>query len=180
MMSTYAEIEWEQDLIARFQAGDQATFRRLYDRFGRSLELYVRNRCPSEADDLIQQTWLKVWNSRQKFTGEKLGAWIITIARNTIYDHFRKPKSESLANEGQLVADQAAASLRLEREEELGQLRDCAEQLPPPIQRIVNAFFSGIPGEKIAEAEDIERSTVYTRVHRALAKLRTCLEQKRK
>lgn len=179
MMSTYAETAREQDLIAGFQAGDPASFRQLYDQFGHQLEIYVRTRCPRDADDVIQQTWLKVWNSRQTFAGSRIGAWIITIARNTLYDHFRKPKSYPLTEQSHGIAEQAAASFRLEREEELSQLRECSEQLPDVIRRIVQAFFSGTSGENIAAAEDIQRSTVYTRVHRALANLRKCMEQKR-
>jgi len=178
-MSVDVESESEAAFISRFQAGDQAAFRQLYDHYGQRLALYVRNRCPSEADDLIQQTWLKVWNSRQRFEGGRLGAWIITIARNTIYDHFRKPKVDSLDSDSIVVSEMATQALRLEREEELAQLRDCSQQLPETSQRIVQEFYNGVPGEKIAAAEDIERSTVYTRVHRALASLRKCMEQKR-
>lgn len=178
-MSVDTENESEAALISSLQAGDQAAFRRVYDHFSRRLELFVRNRCASEADDLIQQTWLKVWNSRDRFEGDKLGAWIITIARNTIYDHFRKAKPDSLPNESIVVAEMATQSFRMEYEEELAQLRDCSQQLPETSQRIVREFYNGVPGEKIAAAEDIERSTVYTRVHRALATLRKCMEQKR-
>lgn len=178
-MSIDIESESEAAWVAGLRSGDQAIFRQLVDHFGRRLELFVRNRCPSEADDLIQQTWLKVWNSRDRFEGGKLGAWIITIARNTIYDHFRKAKPEPMANESMVIAEMATQSLRMEQEEELAQLRDCSKKLPEASQRIVGRFYNGDSGEKIAEAEDIERSTVYTRVHRALASLRKCMEQKR-
>ncbi|WP_165698842.1 RNA polymerase sigma factor [Bremerella volcania] len=178
-MSIDIENQSEAALVAGLRSGDQAAFRTLYEQFGKRLELFVKNRCPNEADDLIQQTWLKVWNSRDRFEGGKLGAWIITIARNTIYDHFRKAKPEPLANESIVIAEMATQSLRLEQEEELAQLRDCSQQLPETSQRIVREFYNGVPGEKIAAAEDIERSTVYTRVHRALASLRKCMEQKR-
>lgn len=178
-MSVDIANQSEAALISDLRAGDAASFRNVYEHFAKRLELFVRNRCPSEADDLIQQTWLKVWNSRDRFEGGQLGAWIITIARNTIYDHFRKPKSEPLANASIVVSEMATQSLRLEQEEELAQLRDCSNQLPESSQRIVREFYRGVPGENIAAAEDVERSTVYTRVHRALASLRKCMEQKR-
>ena len=178
-MSVDVENESEAALVAGLQSGSPAAFRMLYDHFAQRLELFVRSRCPSEADDLIQQTWLKVWNSRERFEGGQLGAWIFTIARNTIYDHFRKARPETLANESIEISEMATQSLRLEWEEELAELRDCSERLPEAIRRIVLQFYNGVPGEKIAAAEDIERSTVYTRVHRALASLRKCMEQKR-
>ncbi|MFN3150334.1 RNA polymerase sigma factor [Bremerella sp.] len=178
-MSVDIANQSEEALIAGLQAGDPAAFRSVYEHFARRLDLYVRNRCPSEADDLIQQTWLKVWNSRDRFEGGQLGAWIITIARNTIYDHFRKAKPLPLASEMIVVSEMATQTLRLEQEEELAQLRDCSQQLPEVSQRIVREFYNGVSGEKIAAAEDIERSTVYTRVHRALTSLRKCMERKR-
>lgn len=179
-MNASAEVEFDQEVLHRFREGDQAAFRLLYQHYAQRVVLFVRSRCPFEADDLIQQTWLKAWSSRLKFRGGCFGAWLITIARNTIYDHLRKMRPESLPEGVSFASDSMTAALRLEYEEDLRQLRECSQQLAPGIQDMVSAFYTGVSGEEIAAQQQIERSTVYTRVHRALAKLRQCMEGKQR
>ncbi len=50
---------------------------------------------PSAADDLVQDTFLRAWRSRARFTvGTNLGAWLFTIMRNAFYSRHRKEVRE--------------------------------------------------------------------------------------
>src|SRR4029077_18353976 len=72
------------ELIARYQ-------NRLY----RYLLRIVRQ--PAEAEDLFQQTWLRVVEKIRSFDASRnFDAWLFTLARNLAIDHLRKIRPESL------------------------------------------------------------------------------------
>src|SRR5437868_584886 len=81
------------DLARRLKARDAGAMRELYDRYGRlvySLILrMVRN--SGVAEDLVQETFLRVWNRMQAFDQERgaLGPWVLAIARNRAIDYLR-------------------------------------------------------------------------------------------
>src|SRR5689334_15285108 len=65
----------------------------LYDRYGRltySL-IYRVVRNAAVAEDLVQETFLRIWNRIQAFDQEKgaLGPWVLTVARNRAIDYLR-------------------------------------------------------------------------------------------
>src|SRR4029453_2894818 len=80
-------------LIERAQAGDGAAFGLLYDRdfdtVFRFVYLRVGNR--QLAEDLTADTFLRALKRISSFTwqGRDLGAWLVTIARNLVADHFK-------------------------------------------------------------------------------------------
>ncbi|MFE1598541.1 sigma-70 family RNA polymerase sigma factor [Methylobacterium sp. ID0610] len=56
---------------------------------------------PSRADDLVQDTLLKAWQSRDRFEdGTNLSAWLFTIMRNAFYSEHRKRSREVEDGEG--------------------------------------------------------------------------------
>ena len=65
----------------------------LYDRYGRTAYalIYRVVRDAAAAEDLVQETFLRVWNRAQSFDEERgaLGPWILTVARNRAIDHLR-------------------------------------------------------------------------------------------
>ena len=81
------------DLVGRLQARDAGALRELYDRYGRlvySLILrMVRN--SAAAEDLVQETFLRVWNRMQAFDQERgaLGPWVLAVARNRAIEYLR-------------------------------------------------------------------------------------------
>src|ERR1700722_15593364 len=83
----------DANLVRRLKAHEPKAMNDLYDRYGRltySLILrIVRN--PSTAEDLVQETFLRVWNRVQSFDAERgaLGAWVLTVARNRAIDYLR-------------------------------------------------------------------------------------------
>src|SRR5215208_2884327 len=81
------------DLARRLKARDGDVIGELYDRYGRiayTLILrIVRDR--AVAEDLVQESFLRVWNRAQAFDAERggLGPWILTVARNQALDYIR-------------------------------------------------------------------------------------------
>ena len=65
----------------------------LYDRFGRLAFSVIVGivRDSAAAEDLTQETFLRVWNRMQGFDSNKgaLGAWLLAVARNRAIDYVR-------------------------------------------------------------------------------------------
>lgn len=83
-------------LVERAQSGDEHAFAQLYDRYLDQVYGYVRRRVNSRevAEDLTGDVFLRAWRSFEKFQwqGVDLGAWLTTIARNRVHDHFKSAK----------------------------------------------------------------------------------------
>jgi RNA polymerase sigma-70 factor, ECF subfamily len=92
---------------------------------------FIRARVPDNAtaDDLTQETLLKVYRSRASLReDERLEAWLYRIARRTLIDYYRKRRP----------SEELPASLKSESQDEVGAIRDAVllstirymEQLP--------------------------------------------------
>ncbi len=86
-----AAISWP--LVQRAQAGDQAAVADLYRRYGDTVFRFVYFRVGNRplAEDLASEAWLRALKRIDSFTwqGRDFGAWLVTIARNLIADHFK-------------------------------------------------------------------------------------------
>jgi RNA polymerase sigma-70 factor (ECF subfamily) len=80
-------------LIERAQAGEGAAFGLLYDRYFDTVFRFVYFRVGNRqlAEDLTADTFLRALKRIGSFTwqGRDLGAWLVTIARNLVADHFK-------------------------------------------------------------------------------------------
>lgn len=82
-------------LAARCAAGDTAAFEEIYRRFGDRMKSVAWNHLgnASDAEDAVQETFLKVHRAASTFTGEAgLGTWMFRILVNTCYDVLRRRK----------------------------------------------------------------------------------------
>src|SRR5271167_861764 len=83
----------DPELVQRLQRRDPQALAELYDRYGRivfSLILRVV-RDVGIAEDLVQETFLRVWNRVQGFEAGKgsIGPWLLAVARNRAIDYLR-------------------------------------------------------------------------------------------
>ncbi|AWS40046.1 sigma-70 family RNA polymerase sigma factor [Streptosporangium subroseum] len=80
-------------LVLRAKTGDTEAFGTLYDRYLNLVYRYVYFRVGSHplAEDLTSETFLRALRRIADFTwqGRDFGAWLVTIARNLITDHFK-------------------------------------------------------------------------------------------
>jgi RNA polymerase sigma-70 factor (ECF subfamily) len=87
------ELTEVRDLVARAQAGDAEAFGLIYDRYLETVYRFVYFRVGNRqlAEDLTADTFLRALNHIGGFTwqGRDLGAWLVTIARNRVADHFK-------------------------------------------------------------------------------------------
>jgi RNA polymerase sigma-70 factor (ECF subfamily) len=121
-------------LAAACQAGDLAAFERLYHLYGSRMKSIARNLVgtTSDAEDAVQDTFLKIQRSIDSFRGQSsLATWLFRILINTCYDARRsRLRKKEVAHEGpegesprpEPRAPVSHPSLRLALERALGQL----------------------------------------------------------
>jgi RNA polymerase sigma-70 factor (ECF subfamily) len=148
-------------------------------------------RQPAEAEDLFQQTWLRVAEKIQSYDQRRnFEAWLFTLARNLAIDHLRRVRPESLdepaghdasgeSAAARLVSHETPALDRVLARERSSRLADAMEMLPV-IQREVLTlrFEEEMKLEEIAEILGAPLSTVKTRLRRGLEHLRGKLESR--
>ncbi|WP_425560757.1 sigma-70 family RNA polymerase sigma factor [Luedemannella helvata] len=80
-------------LVERAQAGDSEAFGLIYDRYLDTVFRFIYFRVGNRqlAEDLTADTFLRALKRIGSFTwqGRDLGAWLVTIARNLVADHFK-------------------------------------------------------------------------------------------
>ncbi|WP_308249807.1 sigma-70 family RNA polymerase sigma factor [Sphaerisporangium fuscum] len=80
-------------MVLRAKTGDTDAFGALYDRYVDLVYRYVYFRvgCHALAEDLTSETFLRALRRMADFTwqGRDFGAWLVTIARNLVADHFK-------------------------------------------------------------------------------------------
>jgi RNA polymerase sigma-70 factor (ECF subfamily) len=82
-----------REMVADAQDGDVEAFGRIYDRYNETVFRYIYFRVGSRplAEDLTSETFLRALRRINSFTwqGRDFGAWLVTIARNLVADHFK-------------------------------------------------------------------------------------------
>lgn len=130
---------------------------------------FIRRRVRDDAtaDDLAQETLLKVYRSRAALRdGQRIEAWLYRIARTTLIDFYRRqrPGEElpaDLAEETDGNADEVTAAM-------VRSLRRFLEELPERYREPVRlAEFEGLPLAKIALRMGLSLTAVKSRVRRA-------------
>jgi RNA polymerase sigma-70 factor (ECF subfamily) len=80
-------------LVERAQAGDMAAFGLIYERYVDTVFRFIYFRIGNRplAEDLCGDTFLRALKRIGGYTwqGRDLGAWLVTIARNLVADHFK-------------------------------------------------------------------------------------------
>lgn len=102
----HAEI-WA--LIERAQAGEAVAFGEIYDRYVDTVFRYVYFRVGNRmlAEDLTSDTFLRALKRIGSFTwqGRDLGAWLVTIARNLVADHYKSKRYKLEVSTGSVLDD---------------------------------------------------------------------------
>jgi RNA polymerase sigma-70 factor, ECF subfamily len=87
------ELATVMDIVARAQGGDSDAFGELYDRYVDVVYRYIYYRVSNAplAEDLTSETFIRALRRISSYTwqGRDFGAWLVTIARNLIADHFK-------------------------------------------------------------------------------------------
>jgi RNA polymerase sigma-70 factor (ECF subfamily) len=189
---TLQGLELEAEYIRRILAGEKHLFHDLIRPCERSIYflLYSLLKNESEAEDVAQETVIKVYQNLDKFRGEsQFRTWVLSIARNEGLGRLRKigsRREDSLdAETDEQTGDYTPAILTSWREipaealeqKELGQiLRKAIEGLPQIYRNIVLLRdIEEMDIRETAAALGISEASVKVRLHRARALLQRSL-----
>jgi RNA polymerase sigma-70 factor (ECF subfamily) len=176
--------------LERLQEGDldalSALIERYHDRLFRFLVRLVHD--PATAEDLFQQTWLRVAGRIKTYDRERsFENWLFTVARNIAFDHLRRYRPESLDEplpsgdaRSELLQSEAPGAMEAVLAGERARLLAEALGTLPLIFREVLAlrFEQDLKLEEIAEVLGIPLSTVKSRLRRGLEDLRIIVGRK--
>ena len=165
--------------------GAAPDFQRLYEEFHSRIRRYLGHLAGAhEADDLTQETFLRISQALGGFRGESaLSTWVYRIATNVGLDRLRSASFQAAARQ---AAPQALTILgvapAVEQEiarEEMGQcIRGFIAELPVDYRSVlVLSELAELPDRQIAEVLGLTLETVKIRLHRARARLREILER---
>ena len=179
----------DAELLRAHLGGDREAFARLYDKYDRPCFQFIRRILGSsgaDAEDLHQETWLAVSRHASSFDPCKagFGAWLYTIARRKVWDHFRRQKITHLvpAQEDVIAAvpDPGPTPLQQAESRETALALIRAVEALPLAQRETFILFAecGLSLEEIAEITEVNTETSKSRLRYARTSLRRFLSER--
>ncbi|MDO6414956.1 sigma-70 family RNA polymerase sigma factor [Sphingomonas sp. BIUV-7] len=139
----------------------------------------LRDRCAGE--DIVQETYVRLYDYRRTRTITDAAAFCFAVARNLVHDHFRRLRA--LPPGAELADDIACPQPRAEEVLDFRQRVDVligALRVMPPLRReiFLRRRLDGIPGRTIAGDLGMTPAAVEKHCTRALADLRHALERR--
>lgn len=174
----------ESEFILRLQdpKTKEAAFRELLQLYKERLYWHIRkiviNHC--DADDVLQNTFVKVYRSIDKFKGEsKLFSWLYRIATNESLTHLSKnAKRLQITNEEQQnkAINNLAADVYFEGDEIQIQLQKAIASLPHKQQLVFNMkYFDELKYKDMAEILETSEGALKASYHIAVKKIESFL-----
>ena len=168
-------------LLERCAAGDATAFRALMVRHLSSVVRTARRvtASHSEAEDIAQETFLKLWNGADGVTVSSagLGPWLRRVAANLSIDLLRKGKRLDVTDE---VPEQEAPADQLEgleNTDRTGRVEEALARLPERQRAAIVMFhFEELSQREVAELMAISEDALESLLSRARRRLRELLK----
>ncbi|HYW41396.1 MAG TPA: sigma-70 family RNA polymerase sigma factor [Bryobacteraceae bacterium] len=174
-------VQSDPQLVERLQRREPQALADLYDRYGRlvySLILRVV-RDTGIAEDLVQETFLRVWNRVQGFDAHKgsIAPWLLAVARNRAIDYLRSAGGRERNAVEFEETDHPALYTDMEQDilnsDKARKVKRAVEKLSPNQRQVIElAYFEGLSQTEMAERMGQPLGTVKTWVRAALKNLR--------
>ncbi len=170
-------------IVRRAQDGDPDAFGEIYDRYIDTVFKYIYFRVGSRplAEDLTSETFLRALRriGSVSWQGRDLGAWLVTIARNLIADHYKSGKYRlEVATADMLDADQedhgpdgSPEAAVLERLTNVTLLEAVKKLNPEQQECIVLRFLQGLSVTETAQAMGKNEGAIKALQYRAVRSL---------
>lgn len=187
------EAEEDRALIAQAQAGSQGAFRKLVDRHQRRAFAIAIGlvRDENDAREIVQEAFLRVYRGLATFEGgSSFFTWLYRIVHNLSIDLMRKPgRRGAELDETRALGEEAEGDLALvsridgadpadvvRRKEMAGRIQAALDGLPPYHRSvIVMREIDGLSYEEMAEAMNVSKGTIMSRLFHARQKMQRAL-----
>ena len=186
----------DQQFMQRLKAGDEAALSGLMERWEQPVKRVIGRMVfnAGEAEDLAQETFVRVWQQREKFrAGAKVRPWIfaiaVNLARNRLRWWRRRPTvslelwsdyegAPPLLDGGGSGVEGASGGQALERAERAAAVRDAIAGLPMELREAIVLFeYEEMSHAEIGAAVGATPKAIEARIYRAREKLRTALRR---
>lgn len=174
----------ENDLVARLNSSDGEAFEQLYQLYSGRLFGYLIKLVKSEvfAQELLQDTFIKLWNKRENINPEKsFRSYLFRIAENNVYDFFRKAARDKKLQEA--IIKNACENYRHVEENLLTKeneqiLQDAINLLPPKRRQIFQLIkIEERSYEEVSTLLNISVSTINDHIVKATKSIHEALKQ---
>ncbi len=174
----------DEALIAACAVGERAALGALFDRHNQGVYRFVSRAATttaSDADDLVQTTFVEVWRSANRFRKNgSARSWILGISANLIRHHARGEARRRAAMDNLAHVPEARSDRpddQAARRELVDRLGHALAGLPHDLRvAFVMCELEDVPGVDAARALDVRPGTMWRRLHQARKRLRAALE----
>jgi len=168
------------ELLSRLKNGDMLVFDQVYELYSHKLFSFIYKilKNKAEADDIVQEVFIKIWESRDKLENYKLlNAYIFTIAYNNSIDLIRKRINNNKYLEHLKKSGDINVAPTIISQIEFNDLNIQAEKLIAKLpERQKQVYFlhnvQGLTYPEIAEHLGISKNTVENHMAKALKYIR--------
>jgi RNA polymerase sigma-70 factor, ECF subfamily len=191
VMTLVENLDTDKTLVERCLTGDETA----WDQLVRTHTRRVYSLCyrftnnDSEAQDLTQEVFLRIFKSVKSFRSEEgsFGTWLARLTRNLLIDNYRRTRQDRVTDsiEGQLpmLEEELAASARPEGmvvgREAREQLQWALQKLSPELREtLILRDLQEMEYREIAQILRIPEGTVKSRLNRARTELARVLRKK--
>ena len=155
---------------------DERAFHALYAQTAAPLRAYIVRSMgsPDHADDIVQDTFLRVLRKPVPVVDEELRAYVFRVASNLVVDHWRAHKREATNDVPEQASDAPDQSTRLDVGRMFGQLK------PRERQMLWLAHVEGASHKEIAAALGLGTTSIRVLLSRARGRLARLLHDRSK
>jgi RNA polymerase sigma factor (sigma-70 family) len=165
-MPSSADLDWIRSAIERYQAP--------LLRFASALV------GAGHADDVVQDTFLRLVSARREDVEEKLAGWLFTVCRNRALELKRSPARKEMGlDEGEeMMSTEPTAAEALEQKDEQSRVNRLLGELPERHREVVALRFAGgLSYKEIAGVTGLSETNVGFILHTALKALKKKLAE---
>lgn len=177
-MTDDADQLYERVLVLRCQAGDEASFAELVERYQPRLRYYLRKLIGQRAEDVLQEVWLDVFRSVSRLADVRaFRAWLYRIARDRAYREIRIQRPPHQPLDEVAATDEPAEEAPFTAEEVEHVHAALDELADEQREALVLRYIESMTYEEIARVLGCQVGTVRSRLHYAKRALRSILER---
>jgi RNA polymerase sigma factor (sigma-70 family) len=167
-------------LLNLWRGGDRAAGQTLFTRYFQMIFRFFSTKCPSEAEELTQSTFLSCMRARDQFRADSsFKTYLYAIARNELHGHLRTKarKLDKLDFELSSIMDiTTSIGSKLARTQEHTQMLEALQRLPVEQQTLLELhYWEGIDIAGLSAIFEISAQSMRARLYRARNALRDLL-----
>jgi len=164
-------------ILRRVSLNDHAAFQQIYEltatRFMSLLMKILLNE-KVEAEEVLQEAFVKIWKNAKSFRDGSPMAWMTVIVRNSALDFIRNKKRriDTLPDDKIEAVDMMQIS-----NANTWSIQKCLEQLDINTREVIlQSYYYGLSHNELAHSFKAPLGTIKTRIRNGLKSLSTCLQ----